>query len=140
MIFNDFNNHNEYVLYVGRFQPPHLGHIEIFNESLLKNKPICIAIRNTATSEQNPLEPQIVKMLWEKIYKDNPLVIVIIIPNISGIKYGRNVGYEVEEIKVSPQIGNISATSIRNCIKNGDETWKNSVHELIHSDLIKLFK
>lgn len=131
------NNYDEHVLYVGRFQPPHLGHSEIFNESLKQNKKICIAIRNVKPSEQNPFEAETIKKLWEKIYRDNPLVMVIVIPNISCIKYGRNVGYNVEEVQVTKNISNISATDIRNSIREGTDSWKESVSPLIHDDLEK---
>lgn len=136
----EINNYDEYVLYVGRFQPPHLGHEAIFNESLNEGKKICIAIRNMKPSEQNPLEAEIVKKLWQKIYKDNPLVMVIVVPNISCIKYGRNVGYEVQEVKVSKSTAIISATSIREGIKQGNDLWKDSVSPLIHNELESYFK
>lgn len=131
----DNHNYDEHVLYVGRFQPPHMGHSAIFNESLDQNKKICIAIRNVEPSEQNPFPAEIIKQLWEKIYSGNPLVTVIVIPNISCIKYGRTVGYSVEEVKVSSKIENISATSIREAIKLGNDSWKDKVSSLIHDDL-----
>jgi predicted nucleotidyltransferase len=107
---------------------------------LKQNKKICIAIRNTEPSELNPLKSETVKELWEKIYAENKNVMVIIVPNISAIKYGRNVGYSVEEIKVSDNIASISATSIRDAIKNGDDSWKNNVSPLIHKELEKHLK
>lgn len=137
MVLVEEDNHDEYVLYVGRFQPPHLGHMAIFEESLKQNKKVCIAIRNTKPSDLNPLEARTVKELWEKIYKDNELVSVIVIPNISAIRYGRNVGYDVEEIKVTDSIGNISATGIRDSIRSGDGSWKDVVSPFIHADLEK---
>jgi len=138
--YNRNHNHDEYILYVGRFQPPHFGHMAIFDESLKQNKKVCIAIRNTMPSDTNPLKAETVKELWEKIYKDNPLVMVIIIPNISSIKYGRNVGYTVEEIKVTDSIGNISATAIRDAIQKSDDLWKRDVSPLIHKELEEYLK
>ena len=126
---------DEHVLYVGRFQPPHIGHMAIFNESLDQKKKICIAIRNVKPSDANPFEAEVIKKLWTKIYAGNPLVTVIVIPNISCIKYGRNVGYAVEEVKVGSKIENISATSIREAIKLGNDSWKDKVSSLIHEDL-----
>lgn len=132
-------DYNEYVLYPGRFQPPHLGHMTIFEESLKENRRICIAIRNIKPDEKNPLEPEMVKQLWERIYHNNSLVKVIIIPNISGIRYGRSVGYSVEEIKVSQAIATISATDIRKSISLNDDSWKDHVHNSIWDDLKLLF-
>jgi len=136
----NIEDNDEHVLYVGRFNPPHLGHMNIFEESLKLNRKICIAIRNMAISEKNPLPASTIENLWKKIYSDNPLVMVIVIPNISSIKYGRNVGYDLEEIKVEQTIANISATEIRNSIAEGDDSWKKNVSPIIHKDLEELFK
>jgi hypothetical protein len=38
---------------------------------------------------------------------------VVRVPNITNICYGRDVGYKIEEIKLSKQIEDISATKIR---------------------------
>ena len=135
---NSINEYDEYVMYPGRFQPPHNGHISIFEESLKRGKKICIAIRNVNPDEKNPLYAATVKMLWEKVYADNPMVKVIIIPNISAIKYGRTVGYSIEEIIVPPNIAGISATEIRNSIKQGSDSWKENVSPLIWEDLKEL--
>lgn len=135
MNYDFHDDYDERVLYVGRFQPPHLGHMKIFDESLKNGQKICIAIRNTKPSDQNPLPAETVKKLWNKIYAGNNSVCVIIIPNISSIKYGRNVGYSVEEIKVDGQIAGISATSIRDSIRAGDGSWKHNVSPIIHEEL-----
>ena len=129
-------DYSEYVMYPGRFQPPHIGHMTIFDESLAQGKNICIAIRNIAPDEKNPLPPTVVKKLWEKVYKGNPAVKVIIIPNISAIKYGRSVGYSVEEIKVGVHIAKISATDIRRSIDADDSDWKKVVPVEIWDDII----
>jgi len=129
------NDYRECVLYVGRFQPPHIGHMTIFNESINAGKRICIAIRNMEPSEQNPLKADIVKRLWEMIYAGNELVEVIIVPNICSIKYGRNVGYSIDEIKVDGSVSMISATDIRNSIRVNDESWKKNVSSIIHKEL-----
>lgn len=140
LVINPSANYDEHVLYVGRFQPPHLGHMAIFEESLIQGKKICIAIRNMRPSEQNPFEAETVKELWEKIYAENPSVMVMVVPNISCIKYGRNVGYDVEEVKVEKKIAAVSATSIRESIKARNDLWKDSVSPLIHEDLENYFK
>ena len=131
-------NFEEYNLYPGRFQPPHRGHAAIFSESLDKGEKVCIAIRNMQPDEKNQLTAEQVKKLWEKIYEGNDNVKVIIIPNIKSVKYGRSVGFSVEEIKPPTDICNISATQIRNYIKSGSDEWKTMVNEKIHEDIIKL--
>lgn len=128
----------KYNLYIGRWQPPHFGHMYIFEQSLKEGQPVLIAIRDIEPDEKNPLQPTIVKELWQKIYKDNDLVKVIIIPDIASVRYGRDVGYKIEEITPPTQIAGISATSIRKNIQENSNEWKNNVHESIHDDLLKL--
>jgi nicotinic acid mononucleotide adenylyltransferase len=130
----------KYNLFIGRYQSPHKGHQTIFNEYLNKGLPIMIAIRDVATDESNPLTAEEVKSIWEKIYEGNELVKVIIIPDIASVNYGRGVGYEVKEIKVSGEIANISATNIRNQIKTGQEDWKQLVDDKAHEILSNLLK
>lgn len=124
-----------YTLYIGRYQSPHKGHMTIFNETLKQGKKICIAIRNVITDEKNKLTAEEVKLLWSKVYEGNNNVKVIIIPDIESVKYGRGVGYSIEEIIVSDNIANISATEIRRQIKKGEIQWKEMVDEKIHKDL-----
>lgn len=131
-------NYEEYNLYPGRFQSPHKGHMSIFSESLDKGEKICIAIRNMQPDEKNPLSAEQVKYLWEKIYEGNDNVKIIIIPNIKSVKYGRGVGFAVEEIKPPADIYNVSATQIRNSILSGSDDWKMMVDEKIHKDIEEL--
>lgn len=126
----------KYDLFPGRFQPPHLGHMYLFQQSLDKGIPVCIAIRDIEPDEKNPLSAIAVSMLWKEIYKENDQVKVIIIPDITAIKYGRDVGYKVEEIVPPANIGGISATQIRKSIESSDDKWKEMVDPAIH-ELLK---
>src|ERR1035437_10397297 len=83
-------------LFVGRFQPPHLGHSWLFEQKLNKGIPILIAIRDIEPDNKNPLYAKEVQKLWKKIYK-NQNVEVIIITDIESVNYGRGVGYEINE-------------------------------------------
>ena len=121
-----------YNLFIGRFQSPHKGHQAIFDEYLSKNEPVLIAIRDVETDENNPLTALEVARLWQDIYSDNPLVKIILIPDIRSVNYGRGVGYEVKEIEAKPEIAAISATEIRKRIIEGDDYWKQFVDEKIH--------
>jgi nicotinic acid mononucleotide adenylyltransferase len=125
----------KYNLFIGRYQSPHIGHMQIFNTYLENDKPILIAIRDVIPDEVNPLSASDVKELWETVYKDNPLVKVMILPDIESVNYGRGVGYEVKEIKVENTVASISATEIRNQIRNGKEEWKELVDPRIHEML-----
>jgi len=122
-------------LFIGRYQSPHKGHMHIFETYLKKGMPVLIAIRDVETNADNPLTGFQIKAIWEKIYANNPLVQVIIIPDISSVNYGRQVGYEVNEINVDANLASISATEIRKQILIGENTWKSSVDESVHEML-----
>jgi cytidyltransferase-like protein len=127
-----------YNLFIGRFQPPHKGHQTIFNSYLSKGEKVLIAIRDVATDEKNPLNPLQVLYLWKEIYRNNPSVEVIVIPDIKSVNYGRDVGYAICEIEAPKNIQRISATDIRNQIKNGENDWKNLVDSSIHEELLSM--
>jgi hypothetical protein len=114
--------------------------MHIFNTFLHEGKPVLIAIRDIEPDAANPLTATQVKSLWEKVYENNPLVKVIIIPDIASVNYGRGVGYEVNEIKVDASIANISATEIRKQILAEQDEWKSFVDEKIHALLSSYLK
>lgn len=124
-----------YNLFIGRYQSPHKGHMHLFGTFLKEDKPVLIAIRDIAPDANNPLYAAEVKALWEMVYQDNPLVKVIIIPDIASVNYGRGVGYEVNQIPVPEAISSISATEIRQQILEGKNDWKEFVDEKIHGML-----
>lgn len=124
-------------LFIGRFQPPHLGHMWLFEQKLNEGIPVLIAIRDIAPDEKNPLAPEQVKELWEKVY-DGQDVKVIVIPDIESVNWGRGVGYQTLEHVPPADIFNVSATQIRNFIKDGSDEWKTMVNYKIHEDIVKL--
>ena len=126
-------------LFIGRFQPPHKGHQTIFNTYLSKGEKILIAIRDVPTDEKNPFTAQQVLSLWKEVYRNNGLVEVIVIPDIRSVNYGRDVGYAITEIVAPSDIQRISATEIRNQIKQGVDDWKQSVDASIHEALIEMY-
>ena len=124
-------------LFIGRFQPPHLGHSWLFEQKLNQGIPVLIAIRDIEPDEKNPLHAKEVQSLWKKIYKDQD-VEVIIIPDIESVNWGRGVGYQTLEHVPPADICNTSATQIRNFIKSGSDEWKTMVNEKIHEDIVNL--
>ena len=107
----------KYSMFVGRWQPLHKGHLWLINERLKEGKNVWLAIRDVKPDEKNPwTAEQIQDMIHEGELKDliqDGRVIVTIIPDIESINYGRGVGYDIIEHIPPVEIGDISATSIR---------------------------
>lgn len=107
---------NQYSLYVGRWQPWHEGHRWLIDQRLDEGKNVWIAIRNVKPDDSNPFTAQEVLEnlnIELKDLIDQGRIIVSIIPDIESINYGRGVGYEIIEHKPPVIIKQISATKIR---------------------------
>ena len=110
-------------LFIGRWQPLHPGHKWLFNQKLEKNIPILIAVRDTPVDDSNPFSTEDVVSNLEKEYQkevDSGQVKVIPIPDIESVNYGRGVGYEINEFVPPNDIGTISATKIREKMKDNE--------------------
>ena len=107
----------KYSMFVGRCQPLHAGHLWLINERLKEGYNVWLAIRDVKPDDKNPWTAQeIEKMVHEGELKDliaDGKVITSIIPDIESINYGRGVGYDIIEHVPPQEIGEISATSIR---------------------------
>ena len=103
----------QYKFFIGRFQPFHQGH-QAFVDELLKDGPVCVAIRDTKIAKDNPYTTKARKKMIRKAFPDKNLVKIITIPDITEVVYGRNVGYEVKEIRLDSKTEAISGTDIRN--------------------------
>jgi len=97
---------------------------------------ICILIRDMRPDEKNPFTTEQTVSMIEKVYEGNENVKVMVIPDIESVNYGRGVGYEINEFVPPENINNISATFIRESIKNGNNDWKKLVDEKIHQDIV----
>lgn len=108
----------KYSMFIGRWQPLHKGHLWLINERLKEGKNVWLAIRDVKPDEKNPwTAKEIEQMIHKGELKDliaDGRVIVSIIPDIESVNYGRGVGYDVIEHIPPKEIGDISATSIRN--------------------------
>jgi hypothetical protein len=110
---------------LGRWQPWHDGHIELFKRALQKTGQVCIMYRDVAGVDagvegqgDNPFDfedvkENIIKGLSEHGYEEGKEYIVIKVPNIIDISYGRGVGYSFTEHDLGEEIHKISATKIR---------------------------
>ena len=111
----------QFALFVGRWQPLHDGHKALFQQVLNEGDKVCIAIRDVEPDEKNPYTANEVLDNISNFYQNNILlgqVKVIIIPDISSIEFGRGVGYDVIERIPPSEIAEISATKIRESLKN----------------------
>jgi len=97
-------------LMLGRFQPWHEGHEALYQEAVKKTEggQVMIGVRNTfKTSEKDP-------MSFRKVKQTIPGGrMVIKMPNITNIVYGRDVGYKIEQVDLGAKIHAISATQKR---------------------------
>ena len=99
---------------LGRWQPWHKGHQELFKKSLKKTGQVIIMVRSMPISENNPFDFEKVKEKIKYALKEyRNKFEVIKVPNITNICYGRDVGYKIEEIELPQEIKAISATKIR---------------------------
>jgi nicotinamide mononucleotide adenylyltransferase len=112
----DYNKPTAQML--GRWQPFHDGHLELFKKILEKTGQVIIMVRDMPKSDNNPFEFEDIKKRIEEKLKDyTGKFDVIKVPNITNICYGRDVGYKIEEVVLPKEIQEISATKIRNKIK-----------------------
>jgi len=100
-------------LMLGRYQPWHEGHHALYKEAGKRTEQVLLGVRNTYnTSEKDPLKFDQVK---EYIAKDEFMdgALVLRLPNITNIVYGRDVGYKIEQVDLGADIHAISATQKR---------------------------
>jgi len=113
-----FNPQRPTALFVGRYQPFHDGHRRLIEEGLCRVGQCCIAIRDThGIDDTNPMSYFEVKMRIDAALR--PFAgryVVVPLPNITHVFYGRDVGYTVEKIDLDEATEAISATKIRHDI------------------------
>ena len=106
----------QFEMFVGRWQPLHKGHQELFKQAMDEGKNVLICIRDIEPDEKNPFSAEEVKNNIMNFYSTECVegkVTVMVIPDICSIEFGRGVGYNIIE-RIPPQeIHDISATKIR---------------------------
>jgi cytidyltransferase-like protein len=102
-------------LFLGRFQPFHTGHRLLIEEGMRRLGQACIAVRDTyRVDEKNPLPFFAVKQRIEAALSDHAgRFVVVSVPNITKVFYGRDVGYDIERIVLDEAVEAISATRLR---------------------------
>lgn len=116
---------------LGRWQPWHDGHTALFERALAETGQVVIMIRDvggivgedagggrTVAQDDNPFNIETVKEnirigLYAAGYAHGEQYIIMEVPNIVDISYGRGVGYTFTQHDLGEDIHNISATKIR---------------------------
>ena len=118
---------------LGRWQPWHKGHTELFNKGFNLSVQVCIMFRDVSGVDagvdgqsDNPFEfeevkRRIINSLELEGFKNEREFIVIKVPNITDISFGRGVGYTFTEHDLGEEIHKISATKIRKEMRDKDE-------------------
>ena len=109
---------------LGRWQPWHDGHQELFKRCVAKTGQVIIQVRDVQGAsggmgqDDNPFD-------WETVctnieagllkdgFKRGIQYEIMMVSNITNITYGRGVGYTFEEESFEENIASISATKIR---------------------------
>ena len=109
---------------LGRWQPWHDGHQELFKRCVAKTGQVVIQVRDVQGTtggkgqDDNPFDWETVCSnievgLLEDGFKRGKEYEIMLVPNIVNITYGRGVGYSFEEEIFEKSITEISATKIR---------------------------
>lgn len=100
-------------LMLGRYQPWHEGHHALYAEAGKRTEQVMLGVRDTyGTSEKDPFKfPQVEFYISADPVMKNAMVVKM--PNITNIVYGRDVGYKIEQVELAPEIQAISATQRR---------------------------
>ena len=99
---------------LGRWQPWHEGHQKLFEEIIKKTGQVNIQVRDVKGVGDNPFDFGTVKKNIQKALTEfSERIKITLVPNITNICYGRGVGYKIEEVTLSEEIQQISATKIR---------------------------
>ena len=109
---------------LGRWQPWHDGHQELFKRSIKKTGQVIIQVRDVHGAsggdgqDDNPFDwDSVCKNIEANLLKDGfkrgVEYEIMLVPNIVNITYGRGVGYVFEEEVFDKSIEEISGTTIR---------------------------
>ena len=123
-----FDPLNPTVQMLGRWQPWHDGHTELFKRCHAITGQVAIMIRQVPEKREansrvpgqddNPFDIEtvmenIVAGLQPEGFTLDEDYVIMVVPNIVDISYGRGVGYTFTEHDLGKEIHNISATKIR---------------------------
>ena len=119
---NNWDNRKPTAQMLGRWQPWHAGHQKLFEEILKKTGQVLIMVRDVKGVDDNPFDFETVKANIETALEQyTGQFKIILVPNITNICYGRSVGYKIEEIVLPEAVQKISATKIRQKMRDSGQ-------------------
>ena len=124
-----FNNQKPTAQMLGRWQPWHYGHTALFKKALLETGQVCIQIRDVQNADagmgnnDNPFDyltvrKNIISELLNEGFTYEEEYVIMLVPNIVDISYGRGVGYTFTQHDLGNEVHNISATKIRQQLRD----------------------
>ena len=125
-MFNEFAPTTQML---GRWQPWHPGHTELFKKALAETGQVLIMVRTvpqkedasggrTMVQDDNPfIASDVIENIKSALEKEGftygDKYVIMRVPNIVDISYGRGVGYTFTQHDLGEKIHDISATKIR---------------------------
>jgi cytidyltransferase-like protein len=109
-----------WAMFIGRWQPWHDGHRWLIDQALNQGKKVLLCIRDVPVSDKNPWTAQEILINLSNELKDlleQGNLQIMKIPDIESINIGRGIGYDVIEHVPPTEIEQISATKIREQMK-----------------------
>ena len=114
---------------LGRWQPWHDGHQALFKRCVAKTGQVAIQVRDVQGAsggdgqDDNPFDwDEVCKNIETGLSKDGfkrgQEYEIMLVPNIVNITYGRGVGYSFEEEVFDSSVTEISATKIRQKLRD----------------------
>ncbi len=114
---------------LGRWQPWHDGHQALFKRCVVKTGQVVIQVRDVQGAsggdgqDDNPFDwDEVCKNIEGGLSKDGfkrgQEYEIMLVPNIVNITYGRGVGYSFEEEVFDSSVTEISATKIRQKLRD----------------------
>ena len=132
------SSNSKRAVFIGRYQPYHFGHISLVRQKLDAGVPCLIMVRDIPPDPKNPFTTeQTISMVKKYHESKGDDVIVMSIPDIESVNWGRGVGYEMNEYFPPDDIGFISATRIRELVAEDNDEWKKLVDDSIQQDVVK---
>ena len=125
--FTNVSPQEQHMVFIGRWSPFHRGHMAIMQSKRTEHPslPLLIMVRD----RKNEPYPATVRAEYIKRWMEENGIrgTIMIIPDIEGVYWGRDVGYNVGQIDVDEAVKQISGTKIRRGIAGSSGTWVTQV-------------